>query len=666
MPARWNPIFHKFLCIAVIAMVFHGVFHARADVEEDRAGESSDGGENASPPISGTINPYVNLKAGGHLYYHAVNDFGDRIVDFGGAGYRNQGVAMLPSQDSVPVVQKVTDGGDIQEAINKAAMLPIGKNGFRGVVEVETGTYAPFRISSSGIIVRGKGDAKVIYRGNDTAIKIGGGEDSEEPDEEETAPDLESGATDSGTRITSHRVPTGSRSFTVENASAYRRGDLIHVVTTPNETWIRDLGMHKENWKLVHLRKAALRTITAIDGNEINIDEPTTITIWDRHGGGQIQKATREAISHVGLENIAIQGTSPKGFAVAKAIGINGVDDAFVRNVSVSGFQKSAVWVNRNARRVTLDGIRYRGAGETGGSQRYGFQVGGEQIFCHELTTYAARHAFVPNHQSVGGTVFIKCKSMQSIFESGGHRHWSGSVLWDNCNVSDNKLTARKYVGPNINHGWRAVNNVSWNTHARRGQIIFQRPPHAYNLVVKACEELPSLYEAQAKDRAGNIQFREYVLGDYDNFEGNKNERVDRVPVDPAWMKKYTPAKGFDDNRPGQLTPFTFTFALNPGEKIVDAQLIVRMNLSGDLSSKSISFDDAPPIPFHKLGQQAMLARKDNVRMFDLLEHLRLLSDGQLHVAVNDRDACVDYALLRLKVSTQGVIQHFDANPSHR
>jgi hypothetical protein len=74
------------------------------------------------------------------------------------------------------------------------------------------------------------------------------------------------------------------------------------------------------------------------------------------------------------------------------------------------------------------------------------------------------------------------------------------------------------------------------------------------------------------------------------------------------------------------------------------------MKLKGDLATQSICLDDATPVPFQNFGDHALLSLKDNVRMFDFLKHLRLLSDGQLNVVVNDRDACVDYALLRLKI----------------
>jgi hypothetical protein len=167
------------------------------------------------------ILPPLSVAKDGHLIYNP-DSLGNRIPDFSYCGYK---ASREPIPDvPVKIVVPVTKGDAtlrIQSAIDYVAKLPLDKNGFRGTVLLQKGTYnvgGQLKIETSGIVLRGSGM-------NDGTLLLGTGLDRETliringKDNRTMGPE---------TSITDVYVPVNSNKFHVKDAS-FKPGDLIIV-----------------------------------------------------------------------------------------------------------------------------------------------------------------------------------------------------------------------------------------------------------------------------------------------------------------------------------------------------------------------------------------------------------------------------------------------------
>ncbi|RZK73349.1 MAG: pectate lyase, partial [Pedobacter sp.] len=157
----------------------------------------------------------------GKLAYTA-DEQGNRIPDFSYAGYM-AGEKAIPNA-LIKVIVPVSKGDAtlrIQSAINYVSKLPIGKDGLRGTVLLEKGTYevaGTLKISASGVVLRGSGmgdnGTKIFATGLDRigVIRILGKSNKVE------LPTV---------AISDTYVPVNSNKITVSNANGFKVGDNI-------------------------------------------------------------------------------------------------------------------------------------------------------------------------------------------------------------------------------------------------------------------------------------------------------------------------------------------------------------------------------------------------------------------------------------------------------
>lgn len=426
---------------------------------------------------------------------------GDRIMDFSHAGYMGGGVA-LPV---VPVKRVVKPSGTnddtqlIQNAIDEVAAMPL-KNGFRGTVELAPGTFTcagPIILSESGIVLRGSGSgaggttikmigsphtAFVIGRGN-TKVALGRTE-----------------KTDSNTvktiriLITDAYVPSGSRSFTVAEASGFSVGDVIDINRPVTESWVHFMGMDnmyrdgkKQTWIKAGAHGVTKRKITAIEGNKLTLDLPLADSYDAKFlnpPGTVVAKVIPAArVVQVGVENIHIQCPPLEidyGHAPYAGVRVGG-DDCWLKDVYCEETMNTTVLAGN---RITMEKVMVKHTyANLGASKPTDFSLEGSQNLIDRCEITGGNMYFVWTSSLIPGpNVLLNCtfKGIGSRIQP--HQRWATGLLVDNCTVPDGGIDFMNRGIAGSGHGWTMGWAVAWNCIAKT--YVIQNPPGAVNWAI--------------------------------------------------------------------------------------------------------------------------------------------------------------------------------------
>lgn len=615
---------------------------------------------------------------GGQLVYVA-DGLGNRIANYSRVGYHG-GLAPIPN---VPVRVTVTApasgdaGARIQAAIDQVAQMSLDQSGFRGAVLLKKGIYSisgQIKITASGIVLRGEGASEtgtvlratgtgkrtlLVVQGSGSPAKVTGTEHN----------------------ITDKYVPTGAAGFHVDSTAGLAVGDEVIVHRPSPANWIHDIGMDTLNnpWAPGSKNQTYYRIITHIEDNWVQIDAPLTNALDRQYGGGTLYKFRWPGrIEHVGVERLKARSdhTSQTDEDHATSfVTMSNLQNCWVRSVLAMYFVYAAVETAKTARWVTVDTAHcYDPISIITGGRRYPFSGAGQLVLFKNCIARNGRHDFVLNSPSTGPNVFVDGSATLSHADSGPHQRWSTGGLWDNIQVPSNEINFRNRGNYGTGHGWAGANMVAWNCTAKN--MIVQNPPTAQNWAIGCVSSRSgngifdshgtpvwprSLYYAQRDERAAffGTDYREYLLGDYDNFTPGDPE--DQPYVDQDWYNTTldafgagnTPA-GFDDLTGKTFLPFSFTYALQPDEVVVGASMTLGLRATGSgVTSDTLylgSLDNS--FSYADLGWLPISGSGSNVRVMDLTSQLALLQGGVLNVCIRENSA-VDWARLNLTVALQ-------------
>lgn len=472
--------------------------------------------------------------AKGRIVY-TPDSLGNRIPDFSYCGYK-AGEQPIPVLKTGVLVPLSADDATrrIQAAIDYLSKLPADKDGFRGVVAFEPGTYhieGTLRLHTSGVVLRGAGfgHERTVLNGagknRNTLIQIAGKDDR---------------AIASAVNITDDYVPVNASMVHVAGGSALKPGDQIVITRASTKEWIAALGTDhfgggitalgwKPNQRIIEWR----RVVTAVNGTAISFDVPLTTAIDKKYGGGTVASFTwRGRIANCGIENIqlvsAYDTTNAKDEAHRwMAITIDNAMDVWVKQVSFNGFAGSAVAVYAGASRVTVeDCISKNPVSELAGERRNTFFTEGQQTLFQRCYAEYGMHDFATGFCAPGPNAFVQCESQLAYGFSGGLDSWSSGVLFDIVNVDGGAISFMNRGQDGQGAGWNIANSVLWNCTAPR--IDCYQPPTAQNWSFGSWSQFAgngywgesnnsidprSLYYAQLKERIGNsVNDRRQVL----------------------------------------------------------------------------------------------------------------------------------------------------------
>ena len=462
---------------------------------------------------------------GGRLVY-APDSLGNRVPDFSYAGYMAAEKPIPTPAATIMIPQTNEDATDIiQDAINDLGGRQADKNGFRGVILLQPGTYkiaGNLNIRHSGIVIRGAGmnteGTTLLAAGKDrrTLIQITGGNDLTKKDP---------------IAVTDNYVPVNSMTLHLPAGHGLKKGDQIMVHRPSSEEWIKKLGtdhfgggITSLGWKPGNQDIYWDRTIVDVNNNEITLDAPITTALDQKYGGGNVIPYTWNGrINNVGIENLSCVSeydeSNPKDEAHSwVAIAMENISDGWVRNITFRHFAGSAVAILESAKRITVENCKSLAPiSEIGGQRRYTFFTSGQQCLFQRLYAEEGYHDFALGLCAAGLNAFVQCESEQPYSFSGPVDSWASGVLFDVVNVNGNALSYKNRMQEGQGAGWNAANSVFWQCSASLIECF--APPTAQNWAFGSWSEFSgngiwessnnhvrprSLYYAQLKDRLGD------------------------------------------------------------------------------------------------------------------------------------------------------------------
>ncbi len=618
----------------------------------------------------------------GDLIYQ-TNALADRIPDFSNVGYYG-GVVGIPN-----VATKVTvspGAGDdtalVQAAIDQVEAMPLGANGFRGAVLLTAGEYqigGQLTMQASGVVLRGVGDSLT-----GTVLRATGA----------TQRTLVK-ATGSGSRVTvsgtTHSftdkyVPVGARSFQVDSTAGLSVGETVIINRPTTAEWINAIGMNllDNPWAPGTNEQDWDRVITRIEGNVITVDAPLTNSIDLDYGGATIRQYTWAGrLNNIGVESLRgisdfVSATDPNHSTWF--VEMTSLQNGWVRDITSENFRQGLVTVTGNSKWVTVENnANFTPKSEIIGGERYTYNVDGQLVLVQNCYASEGRHDYVLGSATPGPNVFVNNVAVNTFSDTGPHHRYSTGALFDNID-SDGQINVQNRGNLGTGHGWAGANMVIWNSKA--SSFVVQNPPTAQNWLIGSTGTIASgsvfvgphdpgiveshgvaitprsLYQAQLQERLAypNLDYREYWLGDIDNFYSTGGTG-NNVSVDATWRSQFDaattiPLSNFDNLSDPQAIPFTLNFPLASGEQIVGATLSFGLRAtSSDVSGNRIYIDSLTDNPtFASLGWSDIATTGTSAKVLNLASRLSTLQDGRLNLGILQNTA-IDWVVLNLQVA---------------
>lgn len=406
-------------------------------------------------------------------------------MDYSTCGYHASETAIPDVANAVYVECSGGDMHDIlQKAIDYVSSLKPDKNGRRGAVLLGAGTFnidKPLRICASGVVLRGSGQDKttIIKRGIDRGALL----------YIEGDMNMDGGDT---IAVNGAKVPAGTTTLTLVTTKGLQSGDRIRIIRPSTREWIESLGCYDfggdldyTGWKPGDIDITWDRTIVSATGNSITIDAPITTTLDQKYGGGYLITGYNQGeITECGIENMTLVSEhntwNPKDEDHCwDAIWMDNTRDCWVRRVNFRSFAGSAVNIQKNTSRITIeDCIASEPVSEVGGWRRGVFITRGQQTLVQRCVSRKGIHDFAAGFCAAGPNAFVQCEGEESLGFSGSIGSWAAGLLFDIVNIDGNDIAFKNLEQFQFGTGWNTANSMLWQC---TGSTLWCYSPDADN-----------------------------------------------------------------------------------------------------------------------------------------------------------------------------------------
>ena len=390
-------------------------------------------------------------------------------MDYSTCGYHASELAIPDVRNVVAVRNTKGDCSQrLQKAIDYVSQLKADKSGHRGTILIGEGTFLldrPLRITTSGIVLRGmgKGKTRLVKRGFDRGALI----------YIEGKSLLTKGDT---ITIADQKLKAGSNVLTLSSAAGIKAGQRIMILRPTTKEWIEALkcddyggGLDYTGWKPTDIDMLWNRTVAKAEGNTITLDAPLTMTIDSRYGQAMvITSYNKGEITECGVENMTLESAhndwNPKDEDHCwDGVWMNNATDCWVRRIDFKHFAGSAVNLQKQTRRVTVeDCVASEPVSEIGGWRRRVFLTRGEQNLFQRCVSKDGYHDFAADYCAPGPNAFVQCDGEGSLSFSGSVGSWAPGLLFDVVNIEGNDLAFRNLENWQMGTGWNTANSMMW------------------------------------------------------------------------------------------------------------------------------------------------------------------------------------------------------------
>ena len=390
----------------------------------------------------------------------------------------------------------------IQQAIDYVSGLKADSNGYRGAVLLGEGTFRldkSLRLETSGVVLRGMGRDKtrLVKHGVDRGALLyiegepsKGGLSKGVKRSERGVTGSERGVTfdvQDTLFITADLITAGSTAIPIRYSQTSNLKSQISnlksqispritIVRPCTWEWIESLGMEDfgggldyTGWKPTDIELRWDRTIIDVRGDTIFLDAPITTAITKEFGGAYIVRGEHEGeITECGVENLTLESAvndwNPKDEDHCwDAIYINNVRDCWVRRINFRHFAGSAVNLQRQTSRITVeDCIAQEPVSEIGGWRRQVFLTRGQQTLFQRCISRQGIHDFAAGFCAAGPNAFVQCEGEESLGFSGSIGSWASGLLFDIVNIDGNDLRFANLEQFQFGTGWNTANSMFW------------------------------------------------------------------------------------------------------------------------------------------------------------------------------------------------------------
>jgi len=424
------------------------------------------------------------------------------LHDFSYAGYKS-GLEPIPTVTknivdvSKPPYNADKTGANDATSVIQKAIDNVGQNG-GGVVFLPAGEYSisivgsklqALRIKYSNVVIRGEGPDKTFIKSTSTNIR------SKQlinfyPDGADW-----NNAVDGKTTIVTQDLFLPTTSIPVNDASFFKKGDLVALVTDLTEAFVAEHGC-KGYWTTFKGVRFC-REITAVDyaENRVEIDVPIRYYMKMRDNA-RLYKLNPQ-LTECGIEDLSIGNVQHDGngwedsdydVAGTGAYDVHGsqfilfrnAQNCWVRNVFTFRPKENTLDVHilsnclkmLDSRFITVEKCNLqRTQYEGGGGNGYLYALEANDCMIRNCHAEHGRHNYDFKEMTSTGNVILKCTSKDPSLSSDFHMALSMANLFDSFESDGDAIDAnfRPWGATGNMHMYSTTQSVIWNTKGIKG-----------------------------------------------------------------------------------------------------------------------------------------------------------------------------------------------------